>query len=256
MSPQSEHCLRRRTSNHPSHPRRRRRPRFPAMAVTKLNPSAAPFHCSRRHLFFAPPPPPPPMPAYQYHATGACAAAAPPPFPFFATYSCASLPFHGHLYPPCGYQAQMGPAPPGAAFAKGVLAAAPPPPPHGRPPHKLMVCKGAPTVTDVKLRAQARRRRVWALPPPCGVATGAGHRGPPGCWWPPRHADAAPGRRGEAAGHEQGVQAPEAAARREGAVAVAVAGVHDEADVADAADAEAEAGAHHRHGAQHPQQAT
>uniref|UniRef100_I1NXF2 RRM domain-containing protein n=2 Tax=Oryza glaberrima TaxID=4538 RepID=I1NXF2_ORYGL len=151
------------------------------MAVTKLNPSAAPFHCSRRHLFFAPPPPPPPpMPAYQYHATGACAAAAPPPFPFFATYSCASLPFHGHLYPPCGYQAQMGPAPPGAAFAKGVLAAAPPPP-HGRPPHKLMVCKGAPTVTDVKLRAQARAAaRV-------GVAAAVrGWRPPPATAGPPR----------------------------------------------------------------------
>lgn len=79
-----------------------------------------------------------------------------------------------------------------------------------------------------------------------GVATGAGHRGA---------SPDAGGRRGEAAGHEQGVQAPEAAARREGAVAVAVAGVHDEADVADAADAEAEAGAHYRHGAQHPQQA-
>uniref|UniRef100_A0A0E0JVS3 RRM domain-containing protein n=1 Tax=Oryza punctata TaxID=4537 RepID=A0A0E0JVS3_ORYPU len=125
------------------------------MAVRKLNPSAAPFHCSRGHLFFAPPSLP--MPAYQYHAGGACTAA--PPFPFFATYSCASFPFHGHLYPPCGYPAQMGPAPPGASFAKGVLAEAPPPP-HGRPPHKLMLYKGGPTVTDEKLHAQEQAARV------------------------------------------------------------------------------------------------
>ncbi|XP_040377378.1 protein MEI2-like 7 [Oryza brachyantha] len=145
------------------------------MAVTKLNPSAPPFQCSRRPPVLAPaPPPPPPL----YHAAaGACTGS--PFFPFYATYSCASFPFHGHLYPPCGYPAQMGPPPSGTLFAKGAaVAAAPAAAPHGRPPHKLMLCKGAPTVTDEKLRAQAQAAakaaavQAWR-PAPATIATGA-----------------------------------------------------------------------------------
>ncbi|KAF0936048.1 hypothetical protein E2562_038355 [Oryza meyeriana var. granulata] len=146
------------------------------MAVTKLNPSARPFHRSHRHLVFAPPPP---MPLY--HAASACAA----PFPFFATYSCASFPCNGYLYPPCGYPAQMGPPPPGTLFTKGAVAepvVSPPPPPHGRPPHKLMLYKGAATVTHEKLHAQAQAAakvarvgvavQAWR-PPPATVAIAA-----------------------------------------------------------------------------------
>uniref|UniRef100_A0A0D9VCE1 Mei2-like C-terminal RNA recognition motif domain-containing protein n=1 Tax=Leersia perrieri TaxID=77586 RepID=A0A0D9VCE1_9ORYZ len=137
------------------------------MAVTRLNPSARPFHSTRHHVFLAPPPPMPLFPPP--------AGAPPPPFPFVAAYSsCAAAPFpfqyyHHHHCGGGGYQVmQMASAPP-PPFSKGLLTA--PPPPHGRPPHKLMLCKGggggAPlTVTDEKHHAQL----AWRRPAPTTVA--------------------------------------------------------------------------------------